>query len=82
MKKGWHIHANPASMDTLVPTTLDAEVAGRKSTFVPRYPAGTPVSLGTGKGTVPVSVLAQGYDAEGRCLSPSTLKFYLPIVYN
>ncbi|GAB4368195.1 MAG: thioredoxin domain-containing protein [Deltaproteobacteria bacterium] len=108
MKKGWHINANPASMDTLVPTTLDAKVKGRKSTFVPRYPRGTPVSLGPGKetitvyenrvvlsgtlrieedggeaakGTVVLSVLAQGCDAAGRCLSPSTVEEELSFSY-
>jgi len=48
LKKGWHVNANPASLDTLLPTTFDVAVTGRKWSFFPRYPPGTLISIGPG----------------------------------
>ena len=36
---GWHINANPASPDYMIPTVVKAEAAGGVSAGAPRYPA-------------------------------------------
>ena len=46
IEKGWHVNAQPASLETLVPTTLFATVAGAETSFTPRYPPGTSISIG------------------------------------
>jgi len=54
VKKGWHVNANPASFDNLLPTTLDAAVTGRQTSFSPRYPPGTMTPIGPGSNRIAV----------------------------
>lgn len=54
IEKGWHVNAHPASLDSLVPTTLDAAVEGAESSFTPRYPPGKIILLGPKKDRIAV----------------------------
>ena len=44
---GWHVNANPASLPSLIPTTLSVELPGGEATATPRYPPGKVLSVGT-----------------------------------
>jgi len=63
IREGWHIQANPASLDFLVPTTLTASVEGRATSFAPRYPPGSMIPIAPGNG--PVSVYENQVVLEG-----------------
>ena len=40
--KGWHVNANPASLDFLIPTTVTARIDHQQATVDAHYPAGRP----------------------------------------
>jgi len=44
--KGWHVNANPASPDYMVPTTVEVTGASGVSAGKPEYPAGRSLKLG------------------------------------
>ena len=46
---GWHINANPASLPSLIPTTLSVELPGGEVTVTPRYPPGKVLAAGPAK---------------------------------
>jgi uncharacterized protein len=46
IEEGWHVNANPASADSLVPATLDLAIEGGELDFSATYPPGTEISVG------------------------------------
>jgi hypothetical protein len=49
MDEGWHIVANPTSLDTLIPTSVQTEIDGGELQVIPRYPAGRKIDSPLGK---------------------------------
>ncbi len=70
MKKGWHVNANPASLKTLVPTTIGADLEGGQLTLSPRYPSGKTLDFPAAQ--VEIAVY-QSEDSIQSTLLPTTL---------
>ncbi len=49
MDEGWHIIANPTSLETLIPTTAEAALEGGELELTPRYPAPKTIDSPLGK---------------------------------
>lgn len=56
--RGWHVNANPASLDNLIPSSVLIEHEGRERTVHADYPAG--VSSGIKIGTTDILVYEDG----------------------
>lgn len=54
IEEGWHLNANPASLDFLVPTAVTMEVAGERLDVEPIYPEPTTLEVPLGDGTIEV----------------------------
>jgi len=49
IKKHWHINANPASLDSLIPTTVEVSANGSPVPARLNYPAGHAIDIGLAK---------------------------------
>lgn len=54
LASGWHVNAHPASLDSLIPTTLHARAGGSAVKLHTRYPPG--VKSGITLGNTPIKV--------------------------
>jgi len=59
IEEGWHVNANPASMEFLIPTEVTLHVDGRPVAIDPRYPAPTD-RFATPLGEEPIAVYESG----------------------
>jgi len=72
IERGWHVNANPASMDFLIPTTLKAMRGSRPVEIAVDYPRGhlleagfdKPIAVYSGKTTLPVKLRGAAADHE------------------
>ncbi len=72
VRDGWHLNANPAGLDFLVPTAVAASRDGRPLAIQPDYPQGNAITLGASghvipvySGTFPIMTALQDPDAAG-----------------
>jgi len=52
--RGWHLNAYPASLPSLIPTSVEVEVEGGEVKSTPRYPKGKIILIGEAKDRVSV----------------------------
>jgi hypothetical protein len=64
--KGWHVNANPASLDFLIPTTVEVSAPQVRLHLAPDYPPGKRINAGLGSEKIAVY--------EGRVEIPARLK--------
>ena len=69
---GWHINANPASLDFLIPTSLSASAGGRPLALTVDYPKGKSFDIPALGGDGAIAVYAGDVDLRARWVGEET----------
>jgi len=84
IRDGWHVNANPPTLDYLVPTSVTLEVPAGLAKLAPRYPRGVtrrfafaeePLSVYEGTVTIEVPLAAAAGTASGTYEVKGTLRY-------